>query len=505
MTMKKRICLALICLIACAFALSACGEGEHIHDYGEWKTAKQATCTENGTNERFCGCGEKQTQTVEATGHTIVVESAVVGTCTTDGKTEGQHCSKCNAVLKESTVITATGHQYGEAVITVEASCVRTGTKTYTCTADGCGHSYTEDYSLPTYTATELYDMSVKYVGEIVTYDKKGTEMSLGTGFVISADGRIVTNYHVIDGAYSADITINGKKYLITSILAYDKDIDLAVLKVSATGMTAATVCKKPVKVGETVYAIGSSRGMTNTYSQGIVTYADRVVDGVSHVQHDASITHGNSGGPLINVYGEVVGINTWGISDSQNLNFAVFAGELDNLKYGTALTFAEFYMKECDAFERLKNYIIQNGEYDTQYRNYYVKIGEEYSSDRTYLFTMWAYYYPEDDEITLDLALDSDKYGYYVYFCIDKAISGRYFWQYFDDNDNEMSGTLVANTFTHNTLLGYSSNNITNATLREDVRELASTMISYICSEMTSVFKSINVTPRDLGFNSYS
>lgn len=462
--MKKRFCLVLLCLVACVFTFSACGESEHIHDYGEWTVAKQVTCTEDGTNERFCTCGEKQTQTV-----------------------------------------TATGHKYGDAVITVEASCTQTGTKTYTCTADGCGHSYTEDYSLPTYTATELYDLSVQYVGEIVTYDKKGTEMALGTGFVISSDGRIVTNYHVIDGAYSAGITINSKTYLITSILAYDKDRDLAVLKINANGLAAATVCKQPVQAGATVYAIGSSRGMTNTYSQGIITYADRVVDGVSHVQHDASITHGNSGGPLINVYGEVIGINTWGISDSQNLNFAVFAGELDHLKYGSPLSFAEFYMKESDAFERLKNYIIQNGEYDAQYKNYYVVLGEEYSSDRTYLFTMWAYYYPEDDEITLDLALDSDKIDYYVYFTLDKALSGQYSWIYIDSEDYEMSGTLYANTYTADSLLGCSESNITNATMRQDILELASTMVSYICTKISGAVSSIGVTARDLGFANYA
>ena len=77
--------------------------------------------------------------------------------------------------------------------------------------------------------------------------------------------------------------------------MAYDENIDLAVVKVNATGLTTATICKKTVSVGATVYAIGSSRGLTNTYSQGIITYANRVVDGVSHVQHDASITHGGN------------------------------------------------------------------------------------------------------------------------------------------------------------------------------------------------------------------
>ena len=211
------------------------------------------------------------------------------------------------------------------------------------------------------YTATEIYNQSIKYVGEITTYDKNGKEYALGTGFVISSDGNIVTNYHVIEGAYSADITVNNIKYTISSILAYDANIDLAVLKINANGLTAATICKQPVSVGSTVYAIGSSRGMTNTFSQGIITYADRIFDGVSHIQHDASITHGNSGGPLINDYGEVIGINTWGISDSQNLNFAVSADELDNLVYGSPTTLFNLFQEQSTPYGTLLSWLIEN------------------------------------------------------------------------------------------------------------------------------------------------
>ena len=198
-----------------------------------------------------------------------------------------------------------------------------------------------------TYTASDIYNQAVKYVGEIVIYDKSGNELALGTGFVYSSDGKIITNYHVIEGAYSARIDINGKIYTVTSVLAYDAHIDLAVLQINATGLDTATISNGSTQVGEVVYAIGSSQGLTNTLSQGIVTYANRVVDNVAHVQHDASITHGNSGGPLINEYGEIIGINTWGVSDSQNLNFAVSINELDNLVYGTPITLSELFEEQ--------------------------------------------------------------------------------------------------------------------------------------------------------------
>ncbi len=456
--MKKSLWITLLLVITCILTLSAC---EHVHEFGEWTTTEKADCTTDGINERYCSCGEKQTQIIEASGH-----------------------------------------KYNNGEITAEATCNQSGVKTFTCTVIGCHHSYTETFSLPTYTTTELYNLSVKYVGEIVTYDKRGAELSLGTGFVISSDGEIVTNYHVIDGAYSADITINNKKYKITTVLAYDENIDLAVVKVDALGLTAATICKKPVSVGTTVYAIGSSRGMTNTYSQGIITYADRVVDGVSYVQHDASITHGNSGGPLINVYGEVIGINTWAISDSQNLNFAVFTDELDNLTYGSPLTLSEFYLKEGDVFARLKNYIIDNGTYNASDDYYRLIIGTTYTSDYSKKYTRLAYYYVNDNEITLDHVIDDGTS--WVYFTIDENVDGSYEWDYFDDDEYEMGGILYAATYNNDTLLGYSYNNISSSSLRNSTRELASVMIYTLCMSIDEDLEDINVTAEDLGFYHY-
>ena len=549
--MKKSIWIMLFLLIICITAFSGCNKGsdpqtpniDHIHAFGEWSTSKKASCTEDGFNERYCSCGEKQTQNISATGHTIVMDSAIAASCTTDGKTEGKHCAVCNQVLVaqtiidkvshtevidpaiaatcttagktegkhcafcleilvEQNVITALGHSYNGGEIINAASCIQVGTIRYTCTNHLCQHFYDENYSLPQYSATEIYNQSIKYVGEIVTYDKQGVEFALGTGFVISSDGKIVTNYHVIEGAYSATICIDGTTYNIVSVLAYDATIDLAVLKINANNLTAATICKNAVQVGQTIYAIGSSRGMTNTYSQGIITYADRIVGGVSHVQHDASITHGNSGGPLINVYGEVIGINTWGISDSQNLNFAVFTDELDNLTYGDPLTLAEFYLKECDVFEKLKNYIIDNGTYDATDNYYLVTLGTTYSDDYTSKYTRLAFYYVNSNEITLDFLIDDGDY--WIYFKIDENVDGAYYWSYFDDNGYKMNGTIYSATYDNNTLLGISYNNISSSSLRDSVRRLASSMMSALCSWIDYDFGVINVTAEDLGFYYY-
>ena len=337
-------------------------------------------------------------------------------------------------------------HQYNDGEIVTQATCNQSGTKQYTCLDTNCGHSYTESYVLPSYTATELYNQAIEYVGEIVTYDKSGGEYALGTGFVISSDGKIVTNYHVIEGAYSADITINNKKYTIDSVLAYDADTDLAVLKIDASGLTSATICKYPVSVGSTVYAIGSSRGMTNTYSQGIITYADRVINDISYVQHDASITNGNSGGPLINIYGEVIGINTWGISDSQNLNFAVFADELDNLVYGTPIALEDLFQEQLSPYEYLTNWVLDN--YTKTYLEGRVVSVEHISGDYVYSISYdlkYEYLYVDvyDDTLYFSLNLIGDPSEYTYYFEYE-----------YNTLTYTVEGVVNATTFTDNTSL---------------------------------------------------
>ena len=523
--MKKTICISLLLLVICMLIFTSCDSGSttqtpsdttagtqggHTHSYDEWIQVKQPTCTADGINERYCSCGEKQTQTIAAYNHEEVVDQAISPTCTSDGKTEGTHCERCKAVLTPQTNVPSPGHQYNNGEITTQATCNQNGVKKFTCTVNSCRHSYTESFYLQTYSATELYNLSVKYVGEIVTYDKSGNELALGTGFVVSSDGKIVTNYHVIEGAYSAEISIDGKKYTIVSVLAYDANIDLAVLKVNATGLTAATICKNQVNVGTTVYAIGSSRGMTNTYSQGIVTYANRVVDGVSHIQHDASITHGNSGGPLINVYGEVIGINTWGISDSQNLNFAVFTAELDKLTYGTPLSMADFYALHNVAFDKLVDYILAHGQYDSGNGKTELVLEDGYNSSRTEYHIVQFDYNPKYNcvDLTHFVAFTDSDVTFFTGVSIEKDVDS-YYWAIFVSVDgsttNKMSGYINYKTFTENTLLGYTSyegKTSQEAATRENASLSAVYLVEYLEWLSTNYLGSAIA---DFGFESFS
>ena len=137
---------------------------------------------------------------------------------------------------------------------------------------------------------------------------------SSGSGFVITQDGYIVTNHHVISGASSVTVTMyNGTEYPAT-VVGSDSDYDVAVLKIDATGLQPVTLgSSEDVNVGDTVLAIGNPLGeLTFSMSQGIVSCCDRAinVDGTpfNMIQVDASINPGNSGGPLMNLYGEVTG-----------------------------------------------------------------------------------------------------------------------------------------------------------------------------------------------------
>ena len=405
----------------------------------------------------------------------------------------------CDCGDKEEEKIPKKDHTYGEWVVTTAATCTTAGSQEHTCSV--C--NYVETVTLPAtaenaYDSTELYDLYLNSVGEIVTYDKSGKSLSLGSCFVQSADGKLITNYHVIDGAYSAKVTLGGTTYDVQQVLAYDKDIDAAVLQISASGLKPVVICEQEHKAGETVYAFGSSKGMTATFSDGMITHAKREESGVTYVQHSAPISSGNSGGPLINSYGEVIGINTLTLKDSQNLNFAVCIAELKNLENQTPMSMSKFYETECDPYERLASYIVTKGSRDSGDDYYVLVLSEDYSSDYTTKFTLMAMYYPDDGEILMAMGVDSEVYTYIV---LTEEIDGVYDWYYFDDYDYEMSGTVRGSTLTENTLLGYSSNNISNSSLRSSIRELASDIVILICMKMNTCLTDIGLTAQDFGF----
>ena len=163
---------------------------------------------------------------------------------------------------------------------------------------------------------------------------------SSGSGFIITQDGYIVTNHHVVSGASSVTVTLyDGTEYPAT-VVGSDSDYDVAVLKINATDLQPVTLGNSSsVNVGDSVLAIGNPLGeLTFSMSQGIVSCCDRAinVDGTpfNMIQVDASINPGNSGGPLMNLYGEVVGIvsakySSYSDTTVEGLGFAIPIGDV--------------------------------------------------------------------------------------------------------------------------------------------------------------------------------
>jgi serine protease Do len=139
---------------------------------------------------------------------------------------------------------------------------------------------------------------------------------SLGSGFVISADGYILTNAHVIDGAEEINVKLTDKREYKAKVIGADKRTDVAVIKIEASGLPVVRMGDPgKLKVGEWVVAIGSPFGFENTVTAGIVSAKGRSLPQESNfvpfIQTDVAINPGNSGGPLFNMRGEVVGVNS--------------------------------------------------------------------------------------------------------------------------------------------------------------------------------------------------
>jgi serine protease Do len=159
---------------------------------------------------------------------------------------------------------------------------------------------------------------------------KAQKQRSMGSGFVISADGYIVTNNHVIDNADEVKVQFkNNEKPLKAKIVGRDQETDLALLKIE--GKTNLPFLEfgdsSKIKVGEWVLAIGNPFGLENTVTLGIVSAKGRIIGAGpfdNFIQTDASINPGNSGGPLIDLDGKVVGINTAIVASGQGIGFAI-------------------------------------------------------------------------------------------------------------------------------------------------------------------------------------
>jgi tetratricopeptide (TPR) repeat protein len=173
--------------------------------------------------------------------------------------------------------------------------------------------------------ADKIYRENSPAVVVVVAIDREGKPVSQGSGFIVREDGVIVTNYHVVNMASDIKIKIGYKVRDIEGLLHVDPENDIAIIKVEGKDYPKVRIGDaSKAQIGEKVYAIGSPQGLENTISEGILSGIREIDRERKILQMTAAISPGSSGGPVFNGRGEVIGIATFLIAETQNLNFAM-------------------------------------------------------------------------------------------------------------------------------------------------------------------------------------
>jgi S1-C subfamily serine protease len=236
----------------------------------------------------------------------------------------------------------ALGTLDGQNTVTVREVTVESGTQVPTTFRPGKALTIAEIYerSAPGVVQITATSVATTQTDSLNPFESPGSQQSnaLGSGFVIDKAGYIVTNYHVVEGAKSIQVTFSNNSSIDAHLVGSDPSTDIAVLKVDATSSALTPLPlgnSDAVQVGDSVVAIGNPFGLSRTVTAGIVSAIQRQITApneyeIDHViQTDAPINHGNSGGPLISARGEVIGvtaqIETGGVAQGNvGVGFAV-------------------------------------------------------------------------------------------------------------------------------------------------------------------------------------
>lgn len=176
----------------------------------------------------------------------------------------------------------------------------------------------------PKLEVSEIASRCSPAVVSITALDNSGKEIGVGSGFIISQDGFIVTSFHVLESAYKATVEVKEGEQLEASFIKGMPTLDIAVLKIDAQNLPFLSIGDSERLVdGQSVVVLGNPAGFERSISEGIIS-AIRVKDNLKIIQMTAPVSLGSSGGPVINGYGEVVGITTLASFKAQNLNFAI-------------------------------------------------------------------------------------------------------------------------------------------------------------------------------------
>jgi hypothetical protein len=279
------------------------------------------------------------------------------------------------------------------------------------------------------YTQEEIYEKSVSSVVEILTYDKNNREIALGSGFFFNINGEIITNYHVIEGAVSLKITLSdGSKHDINQVVAYDEKLDLAILKTNYKNTTFLKISEREIKTGESVFALGSSKGFTNTFTSGNISQVNRIIQGINVYQMTAPISSGNSGGPLIDIFGKVIGVNAMKYTDGDNIYFSIKLSELKKLDTSNPMSVLEFARKTDPVFLMESHFIDKGVRKTSSNSGTYYEIIYRRNSD-----TFYFQYFLSSGEIKIRLydvsfsylvIIDLEEFSFFEAFIFDDDFS---------------------------------------------------------------------------------
>lgn len=226
---------------------------------------------------------------------------------------------------------------------------------------------------------------------KIECYDITGEVYATGSGFVAFSSDLIVTNYHVIEDHPFAikALAEDGSSFTIDEIVVYNEEMDIAILKTSgSTNLTPLSFAEKTVEKTDKVVAIGSPLGLMNIVSEGIVSGFTQI-ENESVIQFTASISHGSSGGVLLNETGEVVGVTFASFSEGQNLNMAIPIPYVEALYNQASLEKAVTVKQFYDAVEHILplTYVLTHS---NEYLGQYVTV-------QAYISSSWWFYVESD------------------------------------------------------------------------------------------------------------
>lgn len=242
-------------------------------------------------------------------------------------------------------------------------------------------------------------------------YDKNNNLMGTGSGFLVSQDGKIVTNFHVVEGASQIKaVSYDEKEYNVEGVLNYSIEQDIAVLSVKGVNNLPCLTLgdSDKLELGENIVAIGSPLGLQNTVSTGIVSSFRkniiRSAKGTKDIQISAPISHGSSGGPLFNASGEVVGITYAGYTgEGQNLNFAIPVNEAKSLlQTSNFKTLSQLLLIIPNPIEEIEK--MQNCNFYADYYTYVSRLGNDMSELATYLSVYAKCIVDGENPITADV-----------------------------------------------------------------------------------------------------